>query len=507
MLHKKITLLSLVLGLFMFTTSCGEDELDTKTKPSPNPDLMSDKDVNQWIYEMMSIYYLWNNYLPSNPNYNKKPADFYNSICYWYDKNNNPDGDRFSFIQENYVVLMNELSGVVSDEIGFDFSLALMADGESVVGEIEYVKKGTPAAYANLRRGQLFSEINGIALNISNYREILLSLKGDYSIALHDVIVEDENLLLSYPPIEKELSTVPSYKENPLYLDTIYVEGSKKIGYLVYNFFSDDSNDESLSFDIQMIDVFNNFKSEGITDLIVDFRYNSGGALSAATCLSSILVKNRNAKQIFLKAEYNDFLNKEYRKRYGSDYFNLYIANNLNEVFSFNSSKVIPLPSIGNQIDKLVFLTSPNTASASEMVINGLKPHGMDITLVGDTTVGKNVGSVTLYDEEHAGKNKWGIQPIVVKFYNADNRSDFTAGFVPNIVNQGFDYPKKELGDTEESLLADAIAHITGKTVFRNSISQSPMFKPIYSSSGEKAWSNKILLRPDVLPKSEIKNK
>ena len=499
---KKLMLLFPILGLFLFVMSCEDNEPDPKPKPDPDSELMSDKNVNQWIYEMMSVYYLWNNYLPKNPNFEQNPKDFYGSICYWYDKTSNPDGDRFSFIQENYVDLMNELSGIVSDEIGFEFSLGLMADKQSIVGEIEFVKKETPAERESLKRGQFFSAINGTSLNIDNYQEILLSLKGNYSIALHDITVEGDAIYLSNPPVVKELSTVPSYKENPIYLDTVYVDGDKKIGYLVYNFFSGDSNDSSLGFDNQMIGIFNKFKREGITDLIVDFRYNSGGALNSAACLSSILVKNRNPQKIFLRAEYNSLLNNEFRRAYGDDYFNRYFADNLNKIITTPSMNV-PLPNIGNQIDKLVFLTGPYTASASEMVINGLKPHGMDITLVGDTTIGKNVGSVTFYDEDHADKNKWAIQPIIVKFYNSDNQSDFTAGFVPDILNDGNDYPKKELGDTKESLLADAIAHITGKpkqvSVLRKSDSQF-VLKPIYSSSGEKAWSNKILLQPDAFP-------
>ena len=499
MLFKKLIQLLPILGLFLFATACVDND-ESKS------DLMPDKNVNEWIYETMSIYYLWNEQLPRNPNYNQHPETFFESICYWYDKNRNPEGDRFSFIEDSHVNLMNELSGIVANEIGFEFSLALMADGQSVVGEIEYIKKGTPAEKANLKRGQFFSAINGTALDISNFKEILLTLKGDYSIALHDIVVDGENLHLSYPPIEKELSAVASYKENPIYLDTIYVEGNKKIGYLVYNFFAGDSNDRSLAFDLQMIDIFSNFKSEGITDLIVDLRYNSGGALNSAVCMSSIIVKDRNTQKVFLTSEYNRFLNNEFKLSYGNDYFNQYFVDNLNKI-STASSKNMPLPNIGNDINKLVFLTGRNTASASEMVINGLKPYNMDITLIGDTTVGKNVGSVTLYDEKNTNKNKWGIQPIVVKFYNADNRSDFTAGFVPDIINEGEDYPKKELGDTEESLLADALAFITGKPnqakAFRNSCSQSFMLKTIYSSSKEKAWGNKILLKQDALPMRE----
>jgi hypothetical protein len=85
----------------------------------------------------------------------------------------------------------------------------------------------------------------------------------------------------------------------------------------------------------------------------------------------------------------------------------------------------------------------------------------MDVFIIGDTTYGKNVGSVSLYDEKDP-KNTWGIQPIVVKMFNSLNQSDYTEGFVPNVLhkdNRLYIYP---LGDPREVLLGHAIGQITG---------------------------------------------
>jgi hypothetical protein len=85
----------------------------------------------------------------------------------------------------------------------------------------------------------------------------------------------------------------------------------------------------------------------------------------------------------------------------------------------------------------------------------------MDVFLIGDVTYGKNVGSISLYEEDNAS-NTWGMQPIVVKVYNSLDQSDYGNGFTPNVLNEDnglFIYP---LGDTRETLLSQAIAQITG---------------------------------------------
>jgi carboxyl-terminal processing protease len=105
-------------------------------------------------------------------------------------------------------------------------------------------------------------------------------------------------------------------------------------------------------------------------------------------------------------------------------------------------------------------LTSSRTASASELIINALKPF-MDVFLIGDVTYGKNVGSITLHDEQDA-TNKWGLQPIVVKVFNSLDQSDYGNGFQPNVIDKDNGLYLYPLGDMREALLAQAIGQITG---------------------------------------------
>ena len=87
-------------------------------------DIADNQYVNGWIYDEMSIYYLWNDKLSKAPDYTLDPEKFFDSILYKYHPISNPDGDRFSWIQDDYEELQDNLSGIVSDEIGFDYILA-----------------------------------------------------------------------------------------------------------------------------------------------------------------------------------------------------------------------------------------------------------------------------------------------------------------------------------------------------------------------------------------------
>src|SRR5690606_40452141 len=88
-----------------------------------------------------------------------------------------------------------------------------------------------------------------------------------------------------------------------------------------------------------------------------------------------------------------------------------------------------------NTLSRLFILTSDNTASASEMIINGLKPYLNEVVLIGDTTYGKNVGSFTIYDSPNFGPNNINpnhnvaIQPITLLIFNKNDESDYVAGF------------------------------------------------------------------------------
>jgi hypothetical protein len=150
-----------------------------------------------------------------------------------------------------------------------------------------------------------------------------------------------------------------------------------------------------------------------------------------------------------------------------------------------------PLQNVGDKLQRIYFITGTGTASASEMVINGLKPY-INCVLIGDTTVGKNVGSTLIHDEENT-ENQWAIMPIILKYFNKDHQSDFSDGFAPEFQLQD-DY-SYQLGDTREALLAKAISQITGVQVTPSRIRRLPVVGNPFSGVGLQNKQRGLILR------------
>lgn len=424
--------LLIVAGLWWSVSSCKKDSEVTTPQTNQNPT------INQWIYEQMSSYYLWEDKMPKQAatNTSLNPEDYFSSLLYTYSATTNPQGDRFSFLSDDATALEGELNGE-SVTTGMQFRLFYRDNSNtSIAGQVLYVLKGSPADLAGFKRGDLFTRVNGQALTASNYSSLLFGTTTTFTFTLGTVTgnsIDDSSVTRSV--------TAKSFQEDPVFLDSVYTVNSKKIGYLVYNQFisSPNSNSTSGEYDNHLRAIFGKFKSAGVSQLVLDLRYNPGGSGTTAINLASLIVKYTGTKQVFYKEEYNSALNQYIQSRYGTDSFNSYFAQEGNN--------------IGNQLSKVTILTSGWTASASELIINGLKPY-MTVNLIGETTYGKNVGSTTLTDD--TGKIKYALQPIIVKVYNSVGQSDYTAGFLPNIVVSE-PLVLQALGSTAEPMLKTAL--------------------------------------------------
>lgn len=428
---------------------------DSEAEILSSKEVKGNEYVNDWIHEEMSIYYYWNTKIPRNPNMSLKPDKFFDSILYKFGPSQ-PDGDRFSWIQDDYKELQGSLSGVASDEIGFDYIRVAINEAKTQYFVlVTYTKHGTSAWEQGIARGQFITAVNGNDITSSNYRT-LLGGTGSKTLSRAQWAYNKEKNNYSLEKMDDvKISMHKNFAENPLYIDSVFTVDDKKIGYIVYNFFATDKGDKSHSYDKDLMNRLKSIKDRGATEMVLDLRYNSGGSVSSAIALSSALVKDRNIKNILVTSEYNSIVHNALKGEYGADYNKEYFIDKIS-----TSTGDIAIPSLSN--DRIFILTGQITASASEFIINGLKPY-MDVVLIGETTYGKNVGSITIYEEDDP-KNKWGMQPIIVKYKNSLGNSDFTDGFSP-------DYPVDEFeelhlvpfGDTEDPLLAKAISVITGK--------------------------------------------
>ncbi|HCZ35448.1 MAG TPA: peptidase [Cytophagales bacterium] len=423
---------STVVMVAMVTLSaCNEDD------EHPN------QHVNNWIEVNMDFWYYWNTTMPSNPNKTLAPDDFFESLL--------NDDDRFSWIQDNYQELLNSLQGV-NEEAGYELALFNESlDNNNVIAQIVYIKPASPAEVAGLKRGDVITHINNQQLTTENYQTILAATGDDHTITYRALDLANEVFLTAQT---KSLTTVV-YSENPNFLNKVFVHNDRKIGYYVYNLFVSGvagSEAEQRKYNTEMDNIFASFQSASITDLIIDLRFNSGGAESATVNLASLVGKGVDNTKVFTIREYNSLVETEIKNDpdLGAEFLDVeFVTKSQN---------------IGNQLtnNRVYILTGTRTASASELLINGLRPY-TDVFLIGSTTVGKDVGSISLFDEDDT-RNTWGMQPIVTKSFNSLEQSDYSNGFTPQIAlddNNLIIYP---LGDERELLLARALQEITGIT-------------------------------------------
>lgn len=424
-------------------------------KDSDKDDITRDNKINNWIYDNMSYFYLWSDDMPRRPNYNQNPEDFFYSLLKPYNEHTN-EGDRFSWIQSSYVDLIDILNGVSSD-IGFNFYTIDNPADNMLQIVITYVKKGSDAEAKGVKRGDYIIAVEGVAATNNNIYELLYANRSTYKLTLYDKVTNTERV--------EEVSVMRNFAEDPIYLSKTFTTGDKKIGYLLYNFFANDKGDGNMTYDRALNNEFEKFKQAGVRELVLDLRYNGGGTVNSAIFMASALIKNRSESNIFCLNEFNKHYGNDLLDEYGEDIMKEYFFDRITRYNDNNTiTEFEEISKLGDQLDNIYILTGRYTASASELIINGLKPYlGDKIQLIGELTYGKNVGSITLFEENNP-KNRWGMQPIVIKMANKEGFTNYAGGFTPNHYIQEInilDGVLKPLGDLDEPLLATAIAKIT----------------------------------------------
>ena len=468
---EKWSLKWLLLAGFIVSFSACKKESDNVT-PQTNTSTSENQTVNDWILDNMKDLYYWNDKIPANPDKTLNPSDFFDSILNKYDATTNPTGDRFSWIQESAQELEASLSGETTTT-GMEYDLYLRSTGsDDVIAQVLYVLPDSPAQKAGLKRGDIISKVNGQTITRTNFSDLLYSGATTFNFGLATVsgqsIVDTD---------QSRSVTATVYQENPVFLDSTYTIGGKTIGYLVYNQFVPGANgSQANEYDAQLDAIFNDFKAKGVNELVLDLRYNPGGYTSSSANLASLIGKGINSSKLYFREEWNATITPALRKEYGDSFF---IQNFVDKS-----------QNIGNNLSRVFVLTTDHTASASELIINGLRPY-MNVVTIGTTTYGKNVGSITITDD--TGKIKWGMQPIVFKSFNSAGQSDYSTGFTPTVeVEEPINL--LPLGDTREAFLATAISQITGSaSLGRQGVVNANPLTALGSSIQRKAGGGRMV--------------
>lgn len=405
---RKFLIILLVIFLSQSVVKCSDDFDDNISYGS----------INNFIWKGLNLYYFWLSDSPdlsdvrfsSNNDYENFIASFDSPEAIFDHLKVDPSIDRYSVLFSNYTELEQILNGNQKSN-GVDYELRLkQGSSTELFGWVRYIQPNSDASTKNIQRGSIFYAVNGISLNTSNY----LNLLNQENYILN--LAQFNNGTIT-PNGNSVNLTKTNYSENPVYLKKVFLRGNKKIGYLMYNGFFG-------SYETELNNAFGYFQSEGITHLVLDLRYNSGGSVNTATRLASMITGQFN-NQIFAKQQWNYKIENFIRNpeqlinRFTNKLAN---GNNINHL----------------NLNKVYVLTTKRTASASELVINGLAPY-IEVVQIGDVTAGKNVGSITLYDSPTFRKenvnpsHKYAMQPIVLKIANSNNFSAYTNGLTPSI--------------------------------------------------------------------------
>ncbi|MGB0316107.1 MAG: S41 family peptidase [Flavobacteriaceae bacterium] len=461
----------LLLGITIAITACKKDEVTedssitdtTQTTENTQQDtddtaisLEGDLQISDFVWQGLNTYYYWQEAVPNLAdskafdkkayaqfiNNNPNPDDFFESLKH--------GDDRFSWIQDDYKELENLLQGIYASN-GVEFGLTLACqDCTEVVGYVKYILADSDASTKEINRGDFFTGVNGTTLTVNNYRSLLFGDDLTYTLNMADLV----GGALSPNGLEVELTKEENFETNPIQVHKILDTSSKKIGYLMYNQFVADKSPA-------LNEIFGQFQSEGIDELILDLRYNGGGSVRNCIELAS-MITGQFTGEVFSREQWNAKLEAYIEQEFGAET----LIDKFVSALSENNESINSL-----LLDKVAIITTSESASASELLINSLSSY-IEVIHVGEQTVGKNVGSITVYDyiDNQGTKNpdhNYAMQPIVLKIANKDGFADYADGLDPQVPKTENIRDMGELGELSDPLLASAVNILTGSAKIR----------------------------------------
>jgi len=417
--------------------------------PRPNSADLSGTfvDENNWLRSWSHETYLWYGELPDiNPSTIANPIDYFEQLKTSATTGSGKPKDRFHYAQNSEEYNQYTETGVSA---GYGFTYALVQSTPPRKAVIIFTEPNSPAALKNISRGAEIISIDNEAIVDGNPDILNAGLFPSIIGESHSFVIRDLNASSDRTVILQSAEIT----EVPVHTTTVITQDSKKIGYLLLNTFNVATAEQ------QLINAAYSFKYNQIDELVLDLRYNGGGYLVISAELGTMIADDKALGEVYTELSFNDKRSME---------------NELYEfpstAFGLSATKDTALPKLG--LSRVYILSSNNTASASEYLINGLRGIDMEVILIGDTTTGKPYGFLP---EDNCGTTYFTIQ---FKGQNANSYGDFADGFSPSEFDNGQDQVRgcqvaddlsNTLGDENENMLATALYHIENASCPTNS--------------------------------------
>ena len=358
---------------------------------------------NLFVRDVLSDIYLWYDQLPNvSPTRYPSPEAYLDAVRY------RPLDERFSYITSREA---NQAFYGESQYVGFGMSTTIVGDEMRIL----QVFPDSPAADAGLARSHRITSIGGVPVADLIARGTIGSAFGPspavigFPVSLRFVDRAGEEHLAS---MATRIVTIPTVS-----LTRVHEVRGRRVGYIFFRNFVQPST-------AALDEAFNELTAARMDDLVLDLRYNGGGLVSVAQHLASLIGGVRTNGQVL--AEY--FHNDKNAHR--------------NEILRFEEK-----PNAA-RLDRLIVITTPSSASASELVINALRPF-IPVVVIGDRTYGKPVGQ---YQVDFCDKT---LAPVSFSLRNANGEGDFFDGFPPDC--PAADDVEHDLGDAAEGSLREAL--------------------------------------------------
>ncbi|MDQ7949375.1 MAG: S41 family peptidase [Pedobacter sp.] len=443
-IKQTIWLLAIAVALF---TACKKTKVTTlpETPAGPSASGTRAELSKDSIFLYAKEVYLWNAMLPTYETFNPRKFTVYpdNLTNYEYElfeitKYSKPyeykDGassSKYSYIFDKSTKNPTAAIKTASVDLegnGNDFGVRLGFYGSETNYTIyaTAIFQNSPAEKAGFVRGDKITKINNVTYG-SNFSGQIDAI----STALNGTTIKLEGLKSDGTAFNVTL-TKAIFKSSPVYKSKVITAGAKKIGYLAYARFSSPENSVA-----ELNAIFSNFATSGVTDLIIDLRYNGGGYISTAEHLINLIAPSATNNTVMFTEHYNALMQANGAKILTHQplldgngkvqYTNGRIVTyaDLDYSVAGNTTKFAKAGTLGN-VSNIVFIVSGNTASASELVINSLKPH-MTVKLVGLTTYGKPVGFFPITIE-----NKYDVYYSLFQTKNSLGQGEYFDGIVPD---------------------------------------------------------------------------
>ena len=467
---KKNWILLVLLSLGLCFAGCEKQppvtDTDTDTEIPVDP-AQSQKEqetlktrlyVNTFARNYMDLYYLWNAEIAKDLEAWANTDDPIAKVQKIRYKNaKGEDIDKWTMVTDDFDSFYGSVSGT-QKTYGFDFFLAMYTENE-ICAVVTYTYADSPAQEAGLKRGDIILTVNGKAMTPQNYALIYPGL------------LSGDQLTVGFPDGSTKKITSKEMYENPVLLSKVFNCGSKKVGYLAYTSFTLDSYAD-------LIAACKAFKEAGVSELILDLRYNGGGFVIAEEFLASMLAPEEVVKAggVLSTEVYNADLT-DYFKQQGIDnktYFKTEydFKSSDNKTYKFSTADA----NVG--LDKIYAIISSGTASASEAVLCDLYPY-MDITLVGEQSHGKYCSGMMLdgegfYDDyadaitQQMGASfltegrkyvkNWGLYVMYSRFADKDGVTRcMPDGLKPDVEIEDKPWDGYQLGDPKETMLEQVL--------------------------------------------------